>query len=75
MASWLSSWKPLRKESNNMDRFPDQDVDDNDEPVRSPKRMEDQPTWNETLQEARDFHDDWSRQNPNRVYGQSYPRD
>lgn len=52
-----------------MDRFPDHDIDDNDEPVRSPKRIEDEPTWQETLQEARSFHDEWSRQNPYEVYG------
>jgi hypothetical protein len=24
------------------------------------------------LKEAREFHDEWSRRNPNAVYGQSY---
>lgn len=54
-----------------MDRFPDHDIDDNDEPVRrAPTRMEDEPeTFQETLQEARDFHDSWSRQNPYDVWG------
>jgi hypothetical protein len=54
-----------------MDRFPDHDIDDNDEPMRrSPRRMEDDPqTFQETLQEARDFHDSWSKSNPYDVWG------
>lgn len=55
-----------------MDRFPDYDIDDNDEPVRSLRRAvdePDQPTREDILREAQDFHHEWSRQNPNEVYG------
>jgi hypothetical protein len=54
-----------------MDRFPDFDIDDN-EPARTPRRAQDEPdtpTREEILQEARDFHDSWSRQNPYDVWG------
>lgn len=53
-----------------MDRFPDYDIDD--EPRRAMRRASDEPdipTREEILQEAQDFHDDWSRRNPNQVYG------
>lgn len=55
-----------------MDRFPDHDIDDNDETARTPRRAKDEPdtpTREDILREARDFHDEWSRQNPYKVYG------
>lgn len=46
---------------------------DDDEPIRC--ESHDEPTIAEQrqqqLEEAQEFHDEWSRQNPNRVYGQS----
>jgi len=54
-----------------MDRIRDNDCDEEvyrirrpiDEPSKSEQRQQ-------QLDEAREFHDDWSRRNPNYVYGQ-----
>jgi hypothetical protein len=54
-----------------MDRIRDNDCDEEvyrirrpiDEPSKSEQRQQ-------QLEEAREFHDDWSRRNPNYVYGQ-----
>lgn len=58
-----------------MNIIPDQ-IDIDDEPIcHAPRRPLDEPekpTFEETLQEAQDFHDEWSRQNPNSVWGQSW---
>jgi hypothetical protein len=55
-----------------MDRIRDNDCDEevyrirrpSDEPSLSEQRQQD-------MEEAREFHDEWSRRNPNHVYGQS----
>jgi hypothetical protein len=53
---------------------PNLDPDDDERPARSFRRdPDDQPTSEDLLKEAREFHDEWSRRNPNRVYGYSYP--
>lgn len=52
----------------------DSDDSDDDRPARSFRRdPDDQPTREDLMREAQKFHDEWSRQNPNRVYGYSYP--
>jgi hypothetical protein len=48
-------------------------IDDNDDkPDARPfeREPEDPPTREDLLKEAREFHDEWSRRNPYRVYGQ-----
>jgi hypothetical protein len=51
-----------------------QDTDDNDEkPARSFRDPDDLPTREDIGREGQEFHDEWSRRNPNRVYGYSYP--
>ena len=45
----------------------------NDERPARYRDPDDQPTREDLLKEAREFHDEWSRRNPNRVYGYSYP--
>lgn len=59
-----------------MNIIPDQ-IDIDDEPIchapRRPLDEPDQPTCQETLQEARDFHDSWSKANPYEVYGGNTP--
>lgn len=55
-----------------MNIIPNQ-IDIDDEPIcHAPRRTLDEPekpTWEETLQESRDFHDSWSRSNLYEVYG------
>ena len=55
-----------------MDRIRDNDCD---EEVYRIRRPSDEPSLAEQRQqdmdEAREFHDEWSRRNPNHVYGQS----
>jgi hypothetical protein len=53
-----------------------QDTDDNDDekPARSFRRDPDNlPTREDIGREGQEFHDEWARRNPNRVYGYSYP--
>jgi hypothetical protein len=47
----------------------DTDIED-ERPVRPSRDPDDLPTPEETLQEAREFHDEWSRRNPHQVWGQ-----
>ena len=48
----------------------DSDSDD-ERPARSFRRdPDDQPTREDLMREAQEFHDEWSRRNPNYVYGQ-----
>jgi hypothetical protein len=62
--------------SNSTHTDPDSWIEEanNDErPARSFRRdPDDLPTREDLLKEAREFHDEWSRRNPNAVYGQSY---
>ena len=55
-----------------MDRIRDNDCD---EEVYRIRRPSDQPSLSEQrqqdMEEAREFHDQWSRLNPNSVWGQS----
>jgi hypothetical protein len=52
----------------------DDNYDDDERPARSFRRdPDDQPTREDIGREAQEFHDEWSRRNPNRVYGYSYP--
>lgn len=52
------------------------EIDIDDEPTGYPRRPVDEPdipSPMELMREAEDFHREWSRRNPNRVYGHSYP--
>lgn len=50
----------------------DTDIEDEERPARSFRRdPDDQPTREDLLKEARDFHDEWSRRNPHKVWGQN----
>ena len=55
--------------------LPDFDPQDDDEYPRNKRKNQDHdnlPTKEEIGQEAEEFHNEWSRRNPNQVYGQSF---
>ena len=59
------------KQATDSDLLNEEDTNES-RPGRFCREPEDLPTREDLLKEARDFHDEWSRRNPNSVYGQSY---